>query len=120
MHPTCPQQTLGVPIADVGRLGASPRLVCLQEFCRLLNPQADEQVLDVGCGLCGEEHLLVFDFQSLLPFLASISQGDTHCMARSNGCYAVVALPFDPTCARRFYPPTAGGGRWALAAVFGP
>lgn len=29
-----------------------------KEFCRLLNPQADEQVLDVGCGLCGGAHYM--------------------------------------------------------------
>ena len=32
---------------------ACPPFSPAQEFCRMLNPQPDEQVLDVGCGLCG-------------------------------------------------------------------
>ncbi|KAI3432717.1 hypothetical protein D9Q98_004260 [Chlorella vulgaris] len=33
-----------------------------QEFCRVLNLQPDEQVLDVGCGLCGGAHYMARNY----------------------------------------------------------
>ena len=33
-----------------------------KEYCRLLNPQPGEQVLDVGCGLCGGAHYMARTF----------------------------------------------------------
>ena len=68
-HPTdhLPTATAAAGIAQYeqvfGAVFVSPGgLETHKEYCRLLNPQPGEQVLDVGCGLCGGAHYMARTF----------------------------------------------------------